>query len=144
MRSRPTPVSIPTLLNFLKFCAIGGSVAAINVGLLYLSVEVLRLPYLPAFACIFVTTTICAYLASRTFAFSGTTVGLRSGLLRYLGVTTASLLINSVLLVILVEVFDLHPVLSSGLIAVANAPVNFLLHRRLTFRVLDGGRRGTT
>ena len=138
------PVSVPTLLNFLKFSAFGGSVAAINVGLLYLSVEMLHLPYLPAFACIFVTTTICSYLASRTFAFSGTTVGLGSGLLRYLGVTTASLLINSAILVILVEVFDLHPALSNALIAVANPPVNFFSHRSLTIGVHTRGRRDPT
>lgn len=119
--------------NFLKYGLVGGSAAAASVGLLYLSVNVLQLPYLPAFACIFIVVNACAYAASRRFAFRGTNVGVRVGLLRYFAVTGTSLSINSVLLVILVEWVGLSPIVSSIFIGFFNAPLNFLIHRHLTF-----------
>lgn len=112
-----------------------------SVGTLYLAVDVLHLPYLPAFACIFVATSAFSYAASRRFAFRATQVGIRSGLARYFGVTSATLLVNSILLVALVEWAGLRPVLATIVLAILNAPANFLIHRRLTFRI--GRARGS-
>lgn len=135
----PLPRFIPR--NFLKFCLVGGSAAVASVGLLYLAVDIAHWPYLPAFVCVFVLVNACAYAASRRFAFSETSIAVQSGLLRYFSVTGASLLVNSAFLFILVEKFGLDPVVSSAILGLANAPLNFLVHRKLTFGI---GRRATT
>lgn len=121
--------------DFLKFCVIGGTSAAAAVGLLYVAVDILRVGYLPAFAVIFVLINVYAYAASRRFAFKNTSVGLRSGLARYFAVSGLSLVFNSILLVTLVEIVGLGPVAASALIGVANAPLNFILHRKVTFGI---------
>lgn len=127
--------------SFLKFCFVGGSAAIASVGLLYLAVDIAHWPYLPAFACVFVLVNACAYTASRRFAFKETRIAIHSGLLRYFSVTGASLLVNSVFLLVLVEEFDLDPVVSSAILGLVNAPLNFVAHRKLTFGI---GRRPTT
>src|SRR5690606_22000981 len=91
------------------------------------------------FVCIFVAISASSYVASRRFAFRNTRVGMRTGLARYFGVTSAGLLLNSILLVALVEWAGLRPVLGTIVLALINAPANFLIHRRLTFRM--GGSR---
>lgn len=106
-----------------------------SVAGLFLAVDVLKFPYLPAFVCVFVATSVYSYLASRRYAFRTTRVGIRNSLARYLGITTAALLINSILLVLLVEKGGLRPVLGVVALALANAPVNFFAHRWLTFRI---------
>lgn len=119
----------------------GGSAAVLSVSSLYLAVDVLDLPYLPAFVCAFIGVSAFGYAASRRFAFRSTQVGVRSGLARYFGVTTASLLLNSAALVVLVEWCGLRPVIGTLFLAIANAPINFIVHSWLTFRI---GRRRTS
>ena len=121
--------------RFVRFCLVGGVSAVSAVGLLYLAVDVLRMAYLPAFAVIFVLVNVYAYLASRKFAFPNTAVGVRTGMTRYLVISALSLLCNSLVLVVLVELAGLRPVIASVLIGIGNAPLNFLIHRKLTFAV---------
>ena len=121
--------------RFVRFCLVGGISAVSAVSLLYLAVDILGFGYLPAFVVIFVLVNVSAYLASRRFAFPNTAVGVRKGMARYLVVSFCSLLFNALVFVMLVEMAGLRPVLASALIGIGNAPLNFLLHRRLTFAV---------
>lgn len=127
--------------DFLRFCVIGGSSAAAAVGLLYLAVDVLHLPYLPAFVVILVLVNLYAYATSRRFAFKDTSIGVGAGLRRYFAVSALSLIVNSIALVFLVELFHLRPFFASALIGLANAPINFLLHRRVTFGIRAFNKR---
>lgn len=121
--------------DFLKFMIIGGSSAISAVALLYLAVDILHQNYLFSFIIIFVAVNVYAYVASRRFAFRSTSVRIHSGLARYLSVSTLSLVFNSIALVALVELLDLNPVFANALLAIFNAPLNFLLHRKFTFAI---------
>lgn len=121
--------------SFFRFCLVGGTSATASVGLLYLLVDIVHMPYLPAFVLAFVLVNACSYMATRRFAFNTSTVDMRAGLLRYFVVTGTSLLMNSILMVVLVEGFGLNPVLANIVLAAVNAPLNFLVHRRVTFGV---------
>ena len=129
----PPPLKRLIAHRFVRFCVVGGSSAVLAVGLLYIAVDVLRQPYLPAFAAIFVVVNVYAYALSRRYAFTSTAVGVRTGLARYLTISAASLIFNALVLAGLVELLGLRPVIASALIGIANAPLNFLLHRKLTF-----------
>lgn len=118
-----------------RFVLIGGMSAATSIGLLYIAIHVLGIPYLMAFAAIFVGINTLAYLASRRMVFSSTSVSLRSGLLRYFGVTGMTLVINSLALVLLVESAGIPPVPANIILSLANAPLNYALHKCITFRM---------
>ncbi|WP_240097513.1 GtrA family protein [Thermomonas flagellata] len=120
-------------LGLTRFVLIGGLSAALSISLLYVAVDLLGIPYLLAFAAIFIGINTVAYLASRRMVFASTRVGLHSGLLRYFGVSGVSLAMNSLALVLLVEYAGLRPVPASILLSLANAPLSYLLHGRVTF-----------
>lgn len=118
-----------------RFVLIGGMSAATSIGLLYIAIHALGIPYLMAFTAIFVGINTLAYLASRRMVFPSTRVSLQSGLLRYFGVTGASLAINSLALVLLVESAGIPPVPANIILSLANAPLNYALHKCITFRI---------
>lgn len=78
---------------------------------------------------------ICAYIASRRFAFSETKVDAKTGLVRYFLVTGLGLLLNSGALTALVELAHTNPTIASIIVCLANAPVNYILHRKITFKI---------
>lgn len=128
-----------TRMGLARFVLIGGLSAALSISLLYIAVDLLGIPYQLAFAVIFIGINTTAYLASRRMVFPSTRVGLHSGLLRYFAVTSISLAINSLALMLLVEHAGLRPVPASILLSLANAPMNYFLHKRVTFRIRHPG-----
>jgi putative flippase GtrA len=119
--------------RFIRFCAIGGVSAACSLAMLDVLVDVVRMNYLFGFMLTFVTINALSYLASRRFAFQSTTVTFASGLLRYFGVMIFGLALNTVAMAILVGWLNLAPVVAAAILCVLAAPMNFLLHRRVTF-----------
>jgi len=119
--------------RFVRFCAIGAVSAACSLGMLDVLVNVARMNYLLGFALTFVTVNAMSYLASRRLAFQSTTVSFSSGLLRYFGVMTFGLALNTGAMAILVGRLGLGPVLAAAILCALAAPMNFLLHGRLTF-----------
>jgi putative flippase GtrA len=126
--------------RFIRFCAIGGASAACSLTMLALLVDVARMNYLIGFALTFVTVNCVSYVASRRFAFESTTVRFGAGLLRYFGVMIFGLALNTAAMAILVGGLDLAPMLAAAILCVLGAPMNFLLHRQVTFAVGRSGR----
>jgi putative flippase GtrA len=125
--------------RFIRFCAVGGSMALLSMTLLWLLVDVADLNYLLSFAVTFLVANTLGYLGARRFTFETTRITMTQGLLRYFAVTGASLLLNTGAMAILVSGLHLWPVAASALLSAANAPVNFLVHRRVTFGLRAGG-----
>jgi putative flippase GtrA len=117
----------------LRFCAVGSAAALASLACLAVFKEVVGLPYLTAFLASFFVVNGAAYLASRSFAFPGSRMPMAKGMLRFLVLAAGSLAVNSLLLVLLVDGLGLWYLLAAALLTVANAPVNFLLHRRYSF-----------
>ena len=122
------------LPEFLRFAIVGGLSAAAGWLSLYCLVHFLRWNYLIAYAATFLGVNSIAYLAAGTYAFKSTNVN-RRGLARYFSINLASLVGNGLALAALVEWAHLNYLLSAILLSALNAPINFLLHRRLTFGI---------
>jgi putative flippase GtrA len=127
--------------SFIRFCAIGGLSAACSLGMLYVLVDIAHMNYLLGFMLTFVVVNCLSYLASRRIAFQATTVTLGSGLVRYFGVMIFGLLLNLGAMAALVSGLHLRPVAAAAILCVLGAPMNFLLHGRLTFAL---GRKHPT
>ena len=120
--------------QFLRFLVVGGSAAASGWILLYVLVHFLGWNYLVAYATSFLAINAASYLAAGNYAFRtrGTN---RRGLIRYYAINLASLVGNGLALAALVEWAHLNYLLAAILLSALNAPINFLLHRRLTFGI---------
>ena len=119
--------------RFIRFCAIGGVSAGCSLGMLYLLVDVVHMNYLVGFMITFIVVNSLAYLASRRITFSTTTVPLGAGLARYFGVMLFGLCLHMSAMAVLVSGLHFWPVAAAALLGVAAAPMNFLLHGRVTF-----------
>ena len=119
----------------MRFAAIGAASALLGWILLYLLVRVAGLHYLAAFVLSFLVMNALAYLSAGRYAFRGKGMRDRAGLFRYYAISLASLGCNGLALAFLVERVGLNYLVAAAVLALANAPVNFLLHRRLTYRI---------
>ena len=127
--------------EFVRFAAVGAASALLGWILLYLLVRAAGLHYLVAFVLSFLIMNALAYIFAGRYAFRGKGTRDRTGLFRYYAVSLASLGCNGLALAFLVERAGLNYLVAAALLALANAPVNFLIHRRITYRI--GGRDET-
>lgn len=128
-------MSSTRLGEFLRFAAVGAGSAIAGMAAIAFMTEVVGLHYLASYVSCFVAVNALAYLASRRFAFRGARLPAAQGLLRYYAVTAASLALNSTLMYLLVSVAGCWYLGVALALTVANAPLNYLLHRRLSFGI---------
>ena len=122
------------LSQFLRFLIVGGSAAVSGWIALYVLVHFLRWNYLVAYATSFLAINAASYLVAGNYAFR-TRDASRRGLIRYYTINLASLIGNGLALAALVEWAHLNYLFAAILLSALNAPINFLLHRRLTFGI---------
>ena len=123
------------LVRFARFCLIGGSAALASLLALYLLTDVAHLHYLASTVAVFLGVNACTYVASRRFAFHGTRVRHVHGVPRYFAIAGTSLVFNIAFMAALVSGLGMPYLLAAALLAIVNAPVNFVLHHVLTFRM---------
>ena len=120
--------------QFLRFLVVGGSAAVSGWTLLYVLVHFLRWNYLVAYATSFLAINAASYLAAGNYAFRTRNAN-RRGLIRYYAINLVSLVGNGLALAALVEWARINYLFAAMLLSALNAPINFLLHRRLTFGI---------
>jgi putative flippase GtrA len=123
------------LLQLARFGSIGLLCACISIAVLVGLCEMAHMNYLLAFLIAFLFANICGYLLNGHFTF-GTSNNLKhKSFMVYVLVNCASLAINTLALRILVEIFGVWYLTATIAIAIVNAPVNFIAHRALSYRV---------
>ena len=120
--------------QFLRFLVVGGSAAVSGWILLYVLVHFLRWNYLVAYGTSFLAINAVSYLAAGNYAFRTRDTS-RRGLIRYYTINLVSLVGNGLALAALVEWARMNYLFAAMLLSALNAPINFLLHRRLTFGI---------
>lgn len=124
--------------EFIRFLVVGGSSAVASWLLLFLFVEWGGLHYLAAFVLTFLVVNTAAYFFNGRYAFRGRGAGGHRALLRFYAISGASLAVNSLAMKLLVDGLGWWYLAAAIVLAAANAPVNYLLHRRLTYRLHAG------
>ena len=123
------------LLQLARFGSVGLLCACISIAVLLGLCELAHMNYLVAFLISFLVANICGYLLNGHFTFGASNNLKRKSFVVYVLVNCASLAINSLALRILVEVFGVWYLTATIAIAVVNAPINFIAHRALSYRV---------
>ena len=118
--------------RLLRFMLIGGSCAALGAALIQAGTQLLNLHYLVATAIAFVIVGYVGHGLNRKFTFQSAAPYRRS-LLRYYLVSAASLSLNLLAMLILVDGFGIAPVVASVLLSAAFMLINFFSHAQWSF-----------
>lgn len=111
-----------------------GCVSAL-LGIILLSIltDDLNLHYIAAFATSFIIVNAAAYTSALLYTFNRSCKASRSGLTRYYVVSLFSLLLNSIMMFIFVDIFGLHHLIAATLLVFLNAPLNYVMHKNFSF-----------
>jgi putative flippase GtrA len=123
------------LLELARFGAIGLLCACISIAVLIGLCELAHMNYLLAYFITFLVANVCGYLLNGHYTFHASNHLKRKSFAVYVLVNCMSLAVNSFALRILVEVFGVWYVTATIVLAVINAPINFIAHRALSYRV---------
>jgi Predicted membrane protein len=120
-------------MTFIRFVTVGSLCTALNLGFLWIAVEIMRSNYLVATILSFLFINGGGYALHKLFTFRlGKSVVLPE-LMRYYTGMLGSLIVNLCLMFVLVSIIGLHYLFASILVTLALVAANFTLHKRWTF-----------
>lgn len=90
-------------------------------------------PYIASFLVVFPITFLSGFWLQSTITFSGSTLARKTQLVRYLITVAISILINYLGLKLLVEVLDIYPTPSKGIVTVISVAVSYFSQKYFTF-----------
>lgn len=127
--------------EFIRFCVAGGASALLSIILLSVFTDGLNLHYIASFTLSFTIVNAVAYATALIYTFRRTNRPSRSGLARYYSVSVFGLLLNSIFMFALVDIFGLHHLIAATSLIFLNAPVNYALHKNFSFpKKIDPGQ----
>lgn len=124
------------LVELARFCAVGAMCLAVTVGGLATLHDLIGMYYLTAFAVSVCGGNLLGYILNGRFTFSAHTTA--SGMARYFLLNTVLLAASSLLMKALVDCAHIWYITASLLIAIANTPISFLLHRCFSYQLRFG------
>jgi putative flippase GtrA len=119
-----------------RFCVIGGLCYGISMALFAALCELLHLHYQIAFVITFLVVNVFGYRLNGRFTYDTDKAWDRAALLRYLLVNGAILPANLVAMRLLIEDAHIWYLAATMIVAAVNAPVSFIAHRIVTYRVI--------
>ena len=139
LRSKMRPRAMSLMVSQLsRFCSVGALCLAVSTAVLAALHELAGMYYLAAYAISFCVGNLLGYLLNGRFTFS-TRVS-ASGGARYLFLNAALLAVSSLLMKLLVDGAHVWYMFAFLMLALANTPISFLLHRRFSY--VQPSRRG--
>jgi putative flippase GtrA len=119
--------------QLVRFCGVGLICLVASTAVLAALHNLAHLHYLVAYAIAFCCGNVLGYSLNGRFTFA--TRLTHTGILRYLLLNGGLLAVNSLLMRVLVEGAHVWYIAASLMLALANAPVSFLLHRSFSYAV---------
>jgi putative flippase GtrA len=130
----------PTL-QLARFCAVSLFCFGLGLGVLTGLHELAGVHYMVAYVASFLVTSTLGYLLNGRYTFRASRGG--AGLLRYMLVNVALLLLNGTTLRILVEYGHVWYLYATLALAAINTPVSFIAHRIVSYRLAHKWRQPT-
>jgi putative flippase GtrA len=122
-------------VQFVVYLMIGGFTAVINLSLLYLFTDVLRIWYLLSSGVAYVISLIIHYTLNRVITFQNTSKAVAKQFIVYLCIAFVSLGLNLLLLSFFVEVLKVWYLLAQVFVILIVFIFNYVAHRTITFRI---------
>lgn len=128
-------MTVARLKEFLRFCLVGGGSAAASMGSMYVLTDLCGLHYRVGFVLTFLGINLISFLMSGTYVFQAQDTAGRAAMVRYYTLNAITAAFNLAALSFLVDVLGVWYMFALVFISAVNTPVNYFMHRRLTFRV---------
>lgn len=129
-------MGLPAAWQFIRFCTVGVGSTLLAMAVLYLLADWLLINYSIAYAIAFLVAAAFGYLANRYISFTRATLSHQQSASRYFIVSAVSLIANSAALVVLVEKLGMGHLWAAIALIGINTPLNFWVHRRVSYREL--------
>ena len=123
---------IARCVELARYSVVGLICFVAATGTLALLHEIGNVPYVPGYICAFLVSTVLGYVLHGRFTFADAGPQTAS-LARYLVINVFLLAANSLVFSLLVEMLRIWYIVACVLLAAANVPLTFLIHRRLSY-----------
>jgi len=120
--------------QLVRFCVVGALCYLTGMATLLSLCELGGYHYLVGYLGAFLVTNTLGYLLNGRFTFAAGSPR-RGSMARYMFVNIALLTINTLALMLLVEVFHLWYVAATVVLAAINIPVSFIAHRTVSYQL---------
>jgi putative flippase GtrA len=135
-------------VQLVRFCVVGALCYLTGMATLLSLCELGGFHYIVGYLGAFLVTNTLGYLLNGRFTFAAGSPE-RASMARYMLVNIALLTINTLALMLLVEIFHFWYVAATLLLAAMNIPVSFIAHRTVSYRLgilqsADDTRRADT
>jgi len=120
--------------QLVRFCAVGALCYLSGMAVLLSMCELGGFHYVIGYLSAFLVTNTMGYLLNGRFTFGSANTS-QSSMLRYMSVNVVLLTVNTLSLMLLVEVFHLWYVAATVLLAGINIPISFFAHRTVSYRL---------
>lgn len=117
-----------------RFLIVGCICYLLNFIVLFISIEVAHLHYLPAMLISILSVNAVGWWLNRTWTFGIDATDLLGDFLRYIMASTGSMLSGLGIMVLMVSMLGVHPLAANAFVAAIMVLVNFFLHRNWSFR----------
>jgi putative flippase GtrA len=125
------------LSQLARFCVVGLTCYVFNIVALAALCELLGMHYAVAFTLVFLAGNVLGYWLNKRFTFGIGTALDRAALVRYLAVNLLLLAVGVGALHALVEWMGLWYLAATTIVAAILAPLSFVAHRLVTYRLAD-------
>ena len=120
--------------KFLTFGFVSGLATVIDILVLWLFTSVFGVYYLLSAVLAFIVGSTSNYSMNYVWTFSGTRHGKTKGLVSFMGIGAAGLIITLVIMALLVEFFGIHYLVARIIAAVVTLLWNYVLNSLVTFK----------
>ncbi len=132
----------PALLRFVRYTAVGVSTLLLDLGMLYVAVSIIGIPYYLATPCSFLIAISCNYILSRHLVFKGTQRGWGEGYAYFALVALVGAAVTTGLVAVLVSLFGLYYLFARVMVAGLVGIGNYLFNLHVNFKVAGKHENG--
>lgn len=125
----------PAFARFARYAAVGVSTLLLDLGMLYIAVSIIGIPYYFATPCSFLIAVSCNYILSRRLVFKGSARTWHGGYAYFIIVALLGAAVTTGSVAVLVSLFGLYYLFARVIVAGVVGIGNYLFNLYVNFRV---------
>ncbi len=124
------------MYRFARYAMVGASTLLLDLGMLYIAVSILNIPYYIATPIAFLIAVSCNYILSRKIVFTGSARGWRMGYVYFSLVGILGALTTTGIMTILISSYGMYYLVARVIVAGIVGMINYLFNLYFNFKVV--------